>query len=425
MKYYYSKGGQPVGPMTRAELDALVADGTITVQSHVYKKGSASWVRYHELAAAEPVAAAQPAPVANKPAEAEVKEEPAAAESAAEPVTQTVAQPAPQPVAQPTPQPVAQPAPQPAPWPTPQPATQPAPWPMPQYAPQYAAPASSNGGFLKFVSYNKWVDGLLSRIFKLPRWFGDTEEALHEKINLVASITAFVSWIVLVLCAIGMMDAVAILIALFGGALIQYVVYLICSMLAALLKGPRVVLSSMAAPRLVGYLAVLSAVAYLIASGYMVYLELYGAILAALGLMGVSVVTAYVCFNADKLIVDVKPKESNPGRDFNNLLKFLLRCWATVQFLLAPVIMIIASISNLIFQIQIAIKESELENLQYGWLAFSALRPLRQMADITLCVAVFTPLAIWLIYSLISWLLDLYDGVFSLGNISRKEKEQG
>lgn len=280
--------------------------------------------------------------------------------------------------------------------------------------------------FIKFLSYNQWVDGLLARVFKLPRWFGDTEEALHEKINLVSSITAFVSWAVLVLCAICSMDIVGILIALIGGALTQYVVYLVCSMLAALLKGPRVVLSSMAAPRLVGYLSLLSAVSYLVVAGYMVYGKIFGAVIASLGLMGVCVVTAYVCFNADKLIVAVKPQESNPGRDFNNLLKFILRCWATVQFLLAPVIMVISAISNIIFQIQIAVKESEMEELGYGgWMISREIDILKEMSDTTLAVAVLTPIAIWLIYSLISWLLDLLDGLFSLGGASRKEKEQG
>lgn len=409
MKYYYSKGGQPVGPMTRSELDALVANGTITAQAHVYKKGNAAWMRYHELAAAEPVAAPEPVSaksisVAIEPIENEVKVEPVVEPVAVEPVVEPVAV-----------EPVVKPV---------------APQPAPQPAAQNGAPAVgtvlSMCSVMKFLSYNQWVDDRLARIFKLPRWFGDTEEALHEKITFVSSVTAFISWAVLVLCAIGMMDIMAILIALVGGALAQYVVYLVCSMLAALLKGPRVVLSSMAAPRLVGYLALLTGIAYLITAGYMAYEMLFGAVIAALGLMGISVVTTYACFNADKLIVDVKPQESNPGRDFNNLLKFILRCWATVQFLLAPVIMVIAAISNIIFQIQIAVKESELEELGYGgWMMRREIDILKEMSDTTLAVAVLTPIAIWLIYSLISWLLDLLDGLFSLGGSSRKEKEQG
>ena len=412
MKYYYSKGGQPVGPMTRSELDARVADGTITAQSHVYKKGNASWVRYHELAAAEPVAASEPSSVLIETIETEAKQQPAA-EPASVVIATVETRVKEVSAAQPAPQPAAQPAPQPA----PQPAAQPAP---------AVATVAPKCDFIKFLSYNQWVDGLLARVFKLPRWFGDTEEALHEKISLVASITAFISWVVFVLCAIGTMDIVTILIALVGGALAQYVVYLVCSMLAALLKGPRVVLSSMAAPRLVGYLSLLLAVAYLVAAGCMAYEKIFGAVIASLGLMGVCVVAVYVCFNADKLIVAVKPQESNPGRDFNNLLKFILRCWATVQFLLAPVIMVIAAISNIIFQIQIAVKESEMEKLGYGgWMLRSELGALKEMSDAALAVAILTPISIWLTYSLISWLLDLLDGLFSLGGASRKEKEQG
>ncbi len=391
--------------MTRSELDALVANGTITAQSHVYKKGNAAWMRYHELAAAEPVPAPEPVSAKSISVAIESIEDEVKVESVIEPVA---AEPSAQPVTQPAPQPVPQPAP-----------------PVPQNGAPSARTALSMCSVMKFLSYNQWVDNFLARMFKLPRWFGDTEEALHEKITLVSSLTAFISWVVLVLCAIGQMDIVGIIIALVGGALVQYVVYLVCSMLAALLKGPRVVLSSMAAPRLVGYLSLLSALACLITAGYMVYVEIYGAVIACVGLMGVCVVTAYVCFNADKLIVSVKPQESNPGRDFNNLLKFILRCWATVQFLLSPAIMIIAAISNIIFQIQIAIKKSEMEELGYGSFRYGrAIDTLSEMADMTLCVAVATPIAIWLVYSLISWLLDLLDGLFSLGGISRKEKGQ-
>ena len=293
-----------------------------------------------------------------------------------------------------------------------------------------AGTVSAQCGFMKFVGYNQWVDGLLARMFKLPRWFGDTEEILHEKMTLVSSITAFISWASLVLCAIAMMDIWAILIALFGGALIQYVVYLVCNMLAALLKGPRVVLSSMAAPRLVGCLSLLFTVAYLGSAGYMVYEGNWAAVIGALGLMVVSLVTAYVSFNADKFIVAVKPQESNPGRDFNNLLKFVLRCWTTVRFLLAPVIMIVSTISYIIFKIQIAVKVARLESIHCGsfseWVAAkssleSTICHLNMIADSILYVAVLTPIAVWLIYSLASWLLDLLDGLFSLGSHSGKE----
>ena len=146
----------------------------------------------------------------------------------------------------------------------------------------------------------------------------------------------------------------------------------------------------------------------------------------------------------------VKPQESNPGRDFNNLLKFVLRCWTTVRFLLAPVIMIVSTISYIIFKCQIAVKVARLEavtkeiNEAYrnatSWgppveylcksefveksSLESVIRNLNTIADSVLYVAVLTPIAIWLIYSLASWLLDLLDGLFSLGSHSRKEKEQ-
>ena len=135
----------------------------------------------------------------------------------------------------------------------------------------------------------------------------------------------------------------------------------------------------------------------------------------------------FVCFNADKLIVTVKPEESNPGRDFNNLLKFILRCLVTVQYLLTPILMVASAISFIIVQIQIARVKDKLEGLglmdaMYG--IRSLIRQLDAMGEMALYFSVGTPIILWLSYSMISYLLDLLDGIFSLNIRSKKEKAQ-
>ncbi len=386
MQYYYTKNGQTVGPMTRQDLDARVADGTITAQSHVFKKGYTAWVRYHELVKNEQPAV-QPAPAQAAPVQA----------APVQPVSAPVAQ------IQAAPQPAAQ-----------------------VYA-AYAGAAMVKTNKGSFLNYNKWVDGMFARICKLPRWVATDEKDLHDKISRIPSLTAFVSWVVLVLCSLGMMEPEMILGALFGGALFQYVVYLVCCMLASLLKGPRVVVSSMAGPRLLGFLAFLGSLSCLFYAGYSVYQEVYAGIVLYLALTFANIVLMFVCFNADKLIVTVKPEESNPGRDFNNLLKFILRGLVTVQYLLTPILMVASAISFIIVQIQIARVKDKLEGLglmdaMYG--IRSLIRQLDAMGEMALYFSVGTPIILWLSYSMISYLLDLLDGIFSLNIRSKKEKAQ-
>ncbi len=382
MLYYYSKNGQTVGPMTRQDLDARVADGTITPKSHVFKKGYSAWVRYSELVKNEQPAA-QPAPVQATPVQA------APVQPVSVPVTQI--QTAQQPVAQ-----------------------------------VYPAYTKTNKG--SFLSYNKWIDDLFIRIFKLPNWVARDEKALHDKISDIPSLTAFVSWVSLVLCSLGTLEVKFILIALFGGVLYQYAVYLVCCMLSSLLKGPRVVVSSMVGPRLLGFLALVGAFTSLYYAGYYVYHEVYAFLTTYLASAFSGFVLMYVCFNADKLIVTVKPEErNNTGRDFNNLLKFILRSSATVQHLLMPIIMLASSISFIIVQVQITRIKDKLEGL--GMMSGlydvrSQIQQLDSVGEYALYCTVGAPIIFWLAYCIISYLLDLLDGIFSLGVRTEKEKAQ-
>ena len=49
MKWYYSVADKPVGPVTRAELEALFEAGTITTTTLVVQEGMPDWVPYVNL----------------------------------------------------------------------------------------------------------------------------------------------------------------------------------------------------------------------------------------------------------------------------------------------------------------------------------------------------------------------------------------
>ena len=60
MNYYYALNGQQQGPISEAELDALVAAGTITADTLVWREGLANWQPYQEVRGAANQGAAAP-----------------------------------------------------------------------------------------------------------------------------------------------------------------------------------------------------------------------------------------------------------------------------------------------------------------------------------------------------------------------------
>jgi len=49
VKWYYAAGDKPLGPVTRAELDALFESGAITTSTMVTQEGMYEWVPYVNL----------------------------------------------------------------------------------------------------------------------------------------------------------------------------------------------------------------------------------------------------------------------------------------------------------------------------------------------------------------------------------------
>lgn len=49
MKWYYADGGKPNGPVSRAELEALFSNGTISTNTLIVQEGMYDWVRYRDL----------------------------------------------------------------------------------------------------------------------------------------------------------------------------------------------------------------------------------------------------------------------------------------------------------------------------------------------------------------------------------------
>jgi GYF domain 2 len=69
MSWYYERGGEPVGPVSEAEFSGLIAEGSITPATLVWREGMANWQAHGELPlsiapSARPSLAAPEAPIA-------------------------------------------------------------------------------------------------------------------------------------------------------------------------------------------------------------------------------------------------------------------------------------------------------------------------------------------------------------------------
>src|SRR5215203_3363352 len=58
MEWFYETGGQQAGPIARSGLDSLIASGTITPQTLVWRAGQSEWSPYSAVAPA--ASAAEP-----------------------------------------------------------------------------------------------------------------------------------------------------------------------------------------------------------------------------------------------------------------------------------------------------------------------------------------------------------------------------
>ena len=55
--YYYSQNGETSGPISEADLQARIADGSLPATVNVWREGMAAWLPYHQVAPAVPPAA--------------------------------------------------------------------------------------------------------------------------------------------------------------------------------------------------------------------------------------------------------------------------------------------------------------------------------------------------------------------------------
>jgi len=49
VKWYYSNGEKPVGPMERAELESLFSSGVVSTNTFVLQEGMYDWIPYQDL----------------------------------------------------------------------------------------------------------------------------------------------------------------------------------------------------------------------------------------------------------------------------------------------------------------------------------------------------------------------------------------
>lgn len=294
----------------------------------------------------------------------------------------------------------------------------------PRYWGNTMPPAPGTGNLMgRFLSINNGIDKLLSRLLKLPGCFPETDDKRRELMDKEAGVAGLAIWLSYALLGLGAGSALSsggsVLLGLLGGVLVgfivQYVAYHLYTITNSLLLGQKIVLSSMGFPRLLGSVSLAVALALVV----MVFCsDDAGDMLSTLCGALVAVGMSYLCFNADKLMVEIRPSDVSPGREFNSTIRFLLRSVFTVAHLLAPALMVLAALGVMLTQ---CFGGSGAEN---GMPPVGSLDSVLEMG-IIVGVLVHLPLVTWLGLCLSSWFFDLLDGVFAMSRHGAGAAEEG
>ncbi len=377
MRYFYSKAGKPEGPVDADTLDKLAEEGIIVPKTPVIEEGSSTWSTYAALRPSSPAPAPTPAPApapasAPTPADSENAPKPAAASSIESP--------------------------------------------------------SRRGGLASFFGFiaglNERVDALLNKLFRLPSWVPDGEEARCGLLGKISGITGALIWLCIVLsgiavaCKLTMWLFVPVLLgSILYGFILQYLIYQISRNMNAMILGQRIVMSSVHFPRFLGAICSIFGLVTLLVCLFYLFTGKLSDFFLSLASLLILVCMSYLNFNADKVLVTVKPAAVSPGREFNNYFRLLIRSYAASLQVFAP-LLIVAGALSLIFFVMLDAQNITLFSFgkSGGVSVFKALDNLLQAF-----IYIHIPLIAWIILGLGSWIADLLDAIFSLPDRSSRD----
>lgn len=358
MKYYYNIDGQNYGPVTRDELDRLASDGKIHARTLVVAANGKKWERYGSLEADTQAGATSQEVPQEDSSSMKPKEAPTKAAAMSDMIA--------------------------------------------SYGPA-------------ILRINPLLSEFLKRLFKLPSFIPLDKEEQLKKMSMLGGITALVVWGSYVIVGLSTMTILpflyflgVIVATLVVGFFAQHIAYLLYHMTNTLLVGSRIKLASMGIPRLIGFVSILFAVVSVI---NLFMADSFGEALLMLCPLPIAVGMVYLCYNADKLFVDIETESVSPARELNNSLRFIVRAFVTVFHVLSPILALVAALSFFISIIS-------LKSGTMGFGAFGMMEVLIASAS-TVLVYINAPLFTWLILCISSWTLDLMDSLFSLTSIDK------
>lgn len=340
MKYYYNKDGVNYGPVTIEELRALAAQGEIQKQTPVIEKGKKEWMRWRALE------------------ESFVNEKPSIEHEVHTPQSK----------------------------------------PEPKADPVSLADRFAFIGKITCV-YDK-IDGLCEKLCQ-GKLVGDTEQYI-KNLSLLNGLVG-VGTLLCALCYCWAEDLftnmASLLVVLLGGVVLQYISYqMYCAMLP-LLFGSKIKLSSMWLPRIIAFACVPVVLAGVVGAIFWGGINMF---LLMLGVIFTFVCMGYYCLNCKKLFVELSQSNVVPGREFLNLVRFLVRVVFITLHVLTPVYMLLASLILLFID-----KKAALSYHSFGSFAADSVA-----SSIALYAAVL-PLILLPLFYIFSFIPDFLEAVFA------------
>lgn len=291
---------------------------------------------------------------------------------------------------------------------------------------QVPPPPVDEKSFLeKLLSINTWMDGAMSKVFRMPSFVPQDDEGRLKIMEKMANLTGLVIWGSMIVGytsmgaqAGGMGVLVGLVVGVLYGFIVQYLAYQLYSITNSLLIGQRVALSSARFPRLMSTLMIFATLAVAIAT--LVTAEGVGGILLALCAIFPCIAMVYLCMNAEGLLVDVNPAEVSPGREFNNSLKFILRAIFASVHLLTPILAVLAALSMVFLAFSVGGDASSADSMAMAYMSGGNGLETLLASAVSVLVLLHMPLITWLLLCISSWVLDLFDALFAMGS-----KKQG
>lgn len=252
------------------------------------------------------------------------------------------------------------------------------------------------------VRFNQSISDGLRRALKLPSFMSTEPAAMLRQLSKWSGVSSLAIWLSYLLLSLGIYSgsstdiAMVVGVAFVLGFVVQHISYLLSRVTNVFIASTRVRLSSMMLPRVMGFLSLVSVLGGII---QLCLSETLASALIVVCWLPISVAMAYLCYQADKMMVKIESESLTLTGEFVNSLRFIVRAFLTTLYLMTPIVAPLGAVASLVAA---RMNDGSYEYLfQLGTLSVMAL------------ALIHVTLIVWVINGVASWLFDMMESLMS------------